>query len=434
MKLQHSLLLTVSALLLAVGTARAQSDSPSPESSPKPEEKQEQSSPSPSPSPSPEASPTPQPEPSPPATPTATPEPAQPTNASPPSAAEANTATGASPQTATSESVRELVQDEVDRAFGNKLGLINLMGVILILLVVVGIPVSAFGAVLLLRRSGMGDRSSSPNRSESLEGSQAMHAELESSTGGSLSASKGDSTPQLKEVVSMALAAQNLMSQTRQTIEQSMQFQSKLESQLQELCDFYLAQASELFEMGNYPDAIATYDKVLQLKDDSDEIWYQRGTALGRVQQYEDAIASLDRALEINPERTDIWWQKAGFLTASSRYENALHCFEQVKEKDPNNYQIWRDRSVPLMKLGRYEEAQTSLKRAVNLKQDDSGSFYNGARLYALQGNSQLAVKNLRQAITLDPSIRETAKSEPDFVDLENNEDFNKLVFATQTQ
>jgi tetratricopeptide (TPR) repeat protein len=351
-----------------------------------------------------------------------------------PTEGETNTEVGISQEAATSESVRDLVQDEVDRAFDNKLGLINLMGVILILLVIVGIPVSAFGAVLLLRRSGMGDRNSPSNRSDSIEASQAMHAELESSTGGSLSASKGDSTPQLKEVVSMALAAQNLMSQTRQTIEQSMQFQSKLESQLQELCDFYLAQASELFEMGNYPDAIAAYDKVLQLKDDSEEIWYQRGTALGRVQQYEDAIASLDRALEINPERTDIWWQKANFLTASSRYENALHCLEQVKEKEPNNYQIWRDRSVPLMKLGRYEEAETSLKRAVNLKQDDPGSFYNGARLYALQGNSKLAIKNLRQAIALDPSVRETAKSEPDFVDLESNEDFNKLVFAAQTQ
>jgi tetratricopeptide (TPR) repeat protein len=352
-----------------------------------------------------------------------------------PPAAESEVEASAPEAGATSdESVQEMVQEEVDRALGNTLGLLNLMGVILVLLAIVGIPASAFGAFLLLRRYNSGDRHSGRNRSDWIEPSQAMHAELESTPGGSLSTNKGDSTPQLKEVVSMALAAQNLMSQTRQTIEQSMQFQSKLESQLQELCDFYLSQANELLEMGNYPDAIAAYDKVLKLKDDSDKIWYQRGMALGRVQQYEDAIASLDRALEINPERTEIWWQKAHFLTASSRYENALHCFEQVKAKDPNNYQIWRDRSVPLMKLGRYEEAETSLKRAVNLKQDDPGSFYNGARLYALQENSKLAVKNLRQAITLDPSIRETAKSEPDFVDLESNEDYNKLVFAHPTQ
>jgi tetratricopeptide (TPR) repeat protein len=44
-------------------------------------------------------------------------------------------------------------------------------------------------------------------------------------------------------------------------------------------------------------DAIASYDKALELKPDLHEAWNNRGNALNDLGRWEEAIASYDKAL-----------------------------------------------------------------------------------------------------------------------------------------
>ncbi|HBW87981.1 MAG TPA: prenyltransferase, partial [Cyanobacteria bacterium UBA11149] len=48
----------------------------------------------------------------------------------------------------------------------------------------------------------------------------------------------------------------------------------------------------------------------------------------------------------------------------------------------------------------------------IQIKPDDPNAFYNKACCYALQGNLELAIDNLQQAITISPDeYREMAKT-----------------------
>jgi superkiller protein 3 len=49
-------------------------------------------------------------------------------------------------------------------------------------------------------------------------------------------------------------------------------------------------------------EAIASYDKALEIKPDFHEAWNNRGNALDNLGRLEDAIASYDKALEIKPD------------------------------------------------------------------------------------------------------------------------------------
>jgi Flp pilus assembly protein TadD len=58
-------------------------------------------------------------------------------------------------------------------------------------------------------------------------------------------------------------------------------------------------------------EAIASYDKALEIKPDFHEAWNNRGIALGNLGRWEEAIASLDKALEIKPDLHEAWNNRA---------------------------------------------------------------------------------------------------------------------------
>jgi len=51
-----------------------------------------------------------------------------------------------------------------------------------------------------------------------------------------------------------------------------------------------------------YEEALASYDKAIEIKPDNYYAWQNRGSALGYLQRYEEAIASYKKVIEIKPD------------------------------------------------------------------------------------------------------------------------------------
>jgi len=75
-----------------------------------------------------------------------------------------------------------------------------------------------------------------------------------------------------------------------------------------------------------------------------------------------------------------------------------------------------------------YEEAIASCDRAIQIQPDYPYSWYNKACCYALQGDVDLAIENLQQAIDLRLENREYVKTDSHFDAIRENELFKKLV------
>jgi len=76
----------------------------------------------------------------------------------------------------------------------------------------------------------------------------------------------------------------------------------------------------------------------------------------------------------------------------------------------------------------KYYSVLESLEKAIELKPDDAGAWFNRACLYALKGERENALSDLRRAIELDSSFKEKAKKDKDFEALWDDEEFKKLV------
>jgi tetratricopeptide (TPR) repeat protein len=81
-----------------------------------------------------------------------------------------------------------------------------------------------------------------------------------------------------------------------------------------------------------FDEAIAAYDRAIELDADYVEPWNNRGIA--QVMGYEDytqALKSFDKAIEIDPQCMQAWANKANALSLAGRTTEAYDAFEKAK-------------------------------------------------------------------------------------------------------
>ena len=60
-------------------------------------------------------------------------------------------------------------------------------------------------------------------------------------------------------------------------------------------------------KLGRLEEAVASYDKAVEIKPDYHQAWNNRGIALRKLGRLEEAVASYDKAVEIKPDLHDAW-------------------------------------------------------------------------------------------------------------------------------
>ncbi|MFM8298461.1 MAG: tetratricopeptide repeat protein [Microcystis aeruginosa] len=195
-------------------------------------------------------------------------------------------------------------------------------------------------------------------------------------------------------------------------------------------------QASELWhekglihQMGKeYEQAIASYDRALEIKPDFHEAWNNRGIALGNLGRWAEAIASYDQALEIKPDYHQAWNNRGIALGNLGRLEEAIASYDRALEIKPDFHDAWNNRGIALYNLGRFEEAIASYDRAIKINSNYADAYYNKACCYGLQNNVELAIENLQRAINLDVKYQDMAKTDKDFEQIRGDERFQSLL------
>lgn len=166
-----------------------------------------------------------------------------------------------------------------------------------------------------------------------------------------------------------ALAAVEALTHTEQH-KQSLRFAAAVAEQLEEVHLVWLERADDFFQRGCYGDAIATYERFLQVQPSNDQAWFKLGLAQEHLENYELAVVAYERVLQINPQDYLAWLKRATALEALQRLEEALAAYGEVLRLQPDNYWVWCDRALVLQKLNRLEEALEALQRAIQLKPD----------------------------------------------------------------
>ncbi|WP_416675511.1 tetratricopeptide repeat protein [Egbenema bharatensis] len=93
--------------------------------------------------------------------------------------------------------------------------------------------------------------------------------------------------------------------------------------------------------------------------------WYSQGDSLARENRYEEALACFDRAIELQPDYHEAWVFRGVILIHLERYQEALESCDRATEICPTNSEAWIFRGAALHQLGNYRTAYASYEQAL---------------------------------------------------------------------
>ncbi|MBD2498663.1 tetratricopeptide repeat protein [Nostoc sp. FACHB-280] len=158
-------------------------------------------------------------------------------------------------------------------------------------------------------------------------------------------------------------------------------------------------------------EAITSYDKALEIKPDDNPTWHNRGNALRNLGRYEEAIASYDKALEIKPDDHEAWNSRGYALDDLGRYEEAIASYDKALEFKPDYFAAWHNRGIALDNLGRNEEAIASYDKALEIKPDDHAGWNNRGNALRKSGHYEEAIASYDKALEIQPDDYEAWKN-----------------------
>jgi predicted Zn-dependent protease len=142
----------------------------------------------------------------------------------------------------------------------------------------------------------------------------------------------------------------------------------------------------------------------------------------------EDALKDLDKLINIQPDTAVNYILKGQTLYAMEKYKEASDAFDRAVTLDPKRQDVWGMKAGALAKISKFDEAITSINKGLELAPNNAVNVYNRACIYCLKGDKVNALADLKRAISLNPSFRESARKDDDFRSLYEDEDFKKLT------
>ncbi|MDV2482662.1 tetratricopeptide repeat protein [Methanoculleus sp. Wushi-C6] len=159
-------------------------------------------------------------------------------------------------------------------------------------------------------------------------------------------------------------------------------------------------------------EALACYDKALELSPDNPLLWRRKGFALIKAGRYAEATVCFDRALAIDPDDATAWQRRGYALACMGRKEGAVACFDQALARDPEHILAWQSRGWLLGTLCRYDEAAACYETVLRIDPDRGSAAWHRERMRERRDLAALAseVREAERFMEVPACIREVVR------------------------
>lgn len=207
----------------------------------------------------------------------------------------------------------------------------------------------------------------------------------------------------------------------------------ELQKQEMEMGPWYLI-GRDLYELGNYDEAIQYFDKALQ-KDPNNEMiqkirnicyeksgrfkgelripegkteegieqLYSIGVDQGSLGNYVEAIKYFEKVIEMNPNHEKAWFNNGWANEDLGNLEDALNCYDKLIEINPNNREAWYNKGYVLQGLNRNEEALSFFDELLIIEPNNADIYINKGTILGKFGRFYEAYECFERATEINP-------------------------------
>ena len=141
-----------------------------------------------------------------------------------------------------------------------------------------------------------------------------------------------------------------------------------------------------------------------------------------------EAVAEVDAVLALEPHNPHGVALKSAILWHQNKLREAEPLVAELAEMNPRDAGIWINLAYIRRRTQSLEAAVATLQRAFAVNPREPLAHFNMACYRAVQNRTNEALELLRNALDLDPKLREVARGEPDLERLRELPDFQKLI------
>lgn len=146
------------------------------------------------------------------------------------------------------------------------------------------------------------------------------------------------------------------------------------------------------------------------------------------LKMYDDALLEAEAALAITPNQPQALALKSAVLWELKRLPEAEPCLAKLAELNPKDAGLWINLAYVRRRTQSLDAAVQTLQHAFVANPQDALAHFNMACYRAVQNRPTEALELLKNALHLDPKLKQIARAEPDLGILRDSPEFRRLV------
>ncbi|MGB8367762.1 MAG: tetratricopeptide repeat protein, partial [Limisphaerales bacterium] len=174
--------------------------------------------------------------------------------------------------------------------------------------------------------------------------------------------------------------------------------------------DNFIAQnnlGNALVQEGAVDEAIAHFQKALQIKPDYAEAHNNLGNALLQKGSVNEAMVHYQKALQIQPDYADAHYNLGNALLQRGAVAEAIVHFQKALQIQPDYAKAHNNLGNALLQKGAVDEAIAHYQKALQIQPDYADAHYNLGYALVQKGKVDEAISHFQRALQIKPDYAE---------------------------
>lgn len=162
----------------------------------------------------------------------------------------------------------------------------------------------------------------------------------------------------------------------------------------------------KLFREAKWEEAVQEFSRAITEDPSNPVFYFYRGLSQENNGRIDDALADYQKAIELKPDFILPYSRSGKILARQQDQEKAGEFYQKAVELGDQDITTLYNYGVVLINLGRSPEAQSIFERLISLDTDYADAYYHLGIIAIGQGNAAKAKELLQKFLELDPENR----------------------------
>lgn len=151
--------------------------------------------------------------------------------------------------------------------------------------------------------------------------------------------------------------------------------------------------------------ALADFEKAVENDDTRWKAIHNRGVSYALAGGYEKSIADFTRVIELRPDYPNGWFNRAEIRYELGHFDQAIPDYTKTLELNPNDFGAYTSRGHAYFRLRKFNEALEDYTTAIELDESNAEAYANRGDAHQKLEQWKEAASDFRRAVEIDPEL-----------------------------